>query len=89
MIRTFFLGQTDSEVVQNECGCLPLQRNTVDEAVALLRRAFEGGMRFFDTARAYTDSEEKLGIAFKGIREQLYIATKSTAKTGEDLRRDL
>lgn len=41
-------------------------------------------MRFFDTARAYSDSEEKLGNAFEGMRDKIYIATKTMARTPED-----
>lgn len=40
-------------------------------------------MTFFDTARAYSDSEEKVGEAFHGMREKVYIATKTAAKTPE------
>jgi predicted aldo/keto reductase-like oxidoreductase len=58
-------------------------------AVKLLRRAYEGGMRFFDTARAYSDSEEKIGNAFERMREQIHIATKTGAKTPEAFRKDL
>ena len=57
--------------------------------MALLRRAYDGGIRFFDTARSYSDSEEKLGAAFEGMREKLYIATKTPAQTGEDFWKDL
>ena len=46
-------------------------------------------MRFFDTAHAYTDSETKLGIAFEGMREKVFISTKTQAKNGDDLRREL
>jgi uncharacterized protein len=58
----------------------------------LLRKAYEGGMRFFDTARAYSDSEEKLGAAFGDgwlKREDIYITTKTHAKTPEDFWKDL
>ena len=48
------LGMTGITVPQNAFGALPIQRDTTDEAVHLLRRAYEGGMRFFDTARAYS-----------------------------------
>jgi predicted aldo/keto reductase-like oxidoreductase len=63
-----------------------------EEAVKLLRAAYEGGIRFFDTARAYSDSEEKLGAAFGGgwvDRQDIVIATKTPAKTPEDFWRDL
>ncbi|MBO4477760.1 MAG: aldo/keto reductase [Lachnospiraceae bacterium] len=83
--RTVTLGSTGITVVQNGFGALPIQRDNMDEAVRILRRAYEGGMRFFDTARAYSDSEEKLGEAFgdMGIRENIIIATKTGAKTPE------
>ena len=83
------LGSTGIVVNKNGFGALPVQRVNDDEAVFLLRKAYDGGMRFFDTARAYSDSEHKLGLAFDGIRESLYIATKTGAQTGEDMRRDL
>ncbi len=83
------LGSTGIVVNKNGFGALPVQRVNDDEAVFLLRKAYDGGMRFFDTARAYSDSEHKLGLAFDGIRESLYIATKTGAQTGEDMRREL
>ena len=47
-------------------------------------------MRIFDTAHAYSDSEEKLGAAFgNGIREHIFIATKSGAKTPEEMKAEL
>ena len=54
------LGRTEIIVPQNAFGCLPIQRDTTEVAVKLLREAYDGGMRFFDTARAYSDSEEKV-----------------------------
>lgn len=83
------LGKTEIVVNKNGFGALPIQRISDQAAVHLLRKAFEGGIRFFDTARAYSDSEHKLGLAFEGIREKLYIATKSGAATGEAMREDL
>ena len=83
------LGSTGITVDQNAFGALPVQRRTLDDAVAIIRRAYEGGMRYFDTARAYTDSEEKLGVAFKGMRNKVYIATKTQAKTPEKFWEDL
>ncbi|MBR7021372.1 MAG: aldo/keto reductase [Lachnospiraceae bacterium] len=83
------LGRTGITVPQNAFGALPIQRVDVDTAVRLLRRAYDGGIRFFDTAHAYTDSERKLGEAFSGMRDKVYIATKTQAKTGDKLREEL
>ena len=83
------LGTTEIVVDKNGFGALPIQRISDEEAVKLLRRAYEGGIRFFDTARWYSDSEHKLGLAFEEIREKIYIATKSGAKTGEEMKKDL
>lgn len=77
------LGSTGITVTQNGFGALPIQRVCPEYAVKLLRRAYEGGMRFFDTARAYSDSETKVGEAFDGMREKIYIATKTQARTPE------
>ena len=89
MVADYTLGKTGITVPQNAFGALPIQRVDTDTAVRLLRRAYEGGMRFFDTAHAYTDSETKLGIAFEGMREKVFISTKTQAKNGDDLRREL
>ena len=88
-MRDLTLGSTGITAPQNGFGALPIQRRSTDDAVALLRRAYEGGMRYFDTARAYSDSETKLGIAFEGIRDRLYIATKTTATAGNKVKEDL
>lgn len=83
-MNTVTLGSTGIAVDQNQFGALPIQRISKDEAVALVRRAYDGGMRFFDTARAYSDSEEKLGAAFDGMRDKVYIASKTMARTPQD-----
>ena len=54
------LGKTGITVNKNGFGALPIQRIPQDDAVKLVRRAFERGINFFDTARSYTDSEAKL-----------------------------
>ena len=61
----------------------------MDEAVKILQRAYEGGMTFFDTARAYSDSEEKLGQAFEGMRDKIFIASKTLAKTPDEFWKQL
>lgn len=88
-MRTVTLGNTGITTPQNAFGALPVQRVDMGMAVKLLRRAYEGGMTFFDTARAYTDSEVKLGEAFDGMRDKITIATKTGAKTPEAFWKDL
>ncbi len=83
------LGKTGIEAEKNAFGALPLQRRSLEDAVRILRRALDGGMNYFDTARAYSDSEEKLGAAFSGCRDRLFIATKTAAQNAENFRRDL
>lgn len=86
---TVTLGRTGITTDRNGFGALPVQRVAKEEAARLLRRAYDGGITFFDTARAYTDSEEKLGYAMSGIRNHIFIATKTAAGTAEEFRKDL
>ena len=83
------LGSTGITVEKNGFGCLPIQRVTKEEAAYLLQKAVDGGMNYFDTARAYSDSEEKLGYAFAGIRDKVVIATKTAAQTAQGMWKDL
>lgn len=83
------LGRTGLEVNKNGFGALPIQRVPLDEAVRILRRALDGGITYFDTARFYTDSEAKLGTAFADCRDRLCIATKTAATTSANFWKDL
>ncbi len=83
------LGSTGITVNRNGFGALPIQRISQNDAVRLARKAYDGGIRFFDTARFYTDSEVKLGEAFEGIRESLFLATKTGSFTVEGFWNDL
>ena len=88
-MRNITLGKTGITVPQNAFGALPIQRVTLGTAVHLLRSAYDGGMRFFDTARAYTDSEEKICTAFEGMRDKVYIASKTKARNAAEFWEDL
>lgn len=80
------LGKTGIVTDKNGFGALPIQRISFEEADALIMQAYESGMTFFDTARFYTDSEEKLGRAFasRGLRDKVYIASKTMCNSVED-----
>ena len=88
-MRNITLGSTGITVPQNAFGALPIQRISAEDAAGLLKKAYEGGMRFFDTARAYSDSEEKMGLGLSDVRENIYIASKTAAKTPEGFWKDL
>lgn len=88
-IKNVTLGSTGISVPQNGFGALPIQRVDFDTSDAILRRAYEGGMRFFDTARAYSDSEEKIGHALSDVRNNFVLATKTGATTPEEMKKHL
>ena len=94
MLEKVGLGRTGLMVSRVAMGCIPIQRLSRDEAVALLHRARDRGVNFYDTAHVYTDSEEKIGAAFPGARRHdVIIASKAMSdsyeKTMEQLEESL
>lgn len=83
------LGTTGITVEKNAFGALPIQRISEAEAVRLLRKAYDHGVTFFDTARYYTDSEIKVGKAFEGMRDKVVLATKTGAADAEAFWKEL
>ncbi|WP_295616291.1 aldo/keto reductase [uncultured Methanobrevibacter sp.] len=88
------LGKTELEIEKNGFGALPIQRDSFDESAEIVRKAYHNGINFFDTARAYTDSEEKLNYAFKGFneeypRESIIIASKTQGENRKDIEKDI
>ncbi|MCD7724811.1 MAG: aldo/keto reductase [Clostridiales bacterium] len=88
-MQTVTLGKTGITTGKNAFGALPIQRISDEEAVSLLRKAYDHGITFYDTARLYTDSEHKVGLAFEGMRENVFIATKTGAQNEEGFWKDL
>jgi aryl-alcohol dehydrogenase-like predicted oxidoreductase len=74
------LGKTELMVTRIGFGGIPIQRLTDDGAVEVVRRCIDLGINFIDTANGYTTSEERIGKAVKGQRENLIIATKTGAR---------
>lgn len=83
------LGRTGITVNKNGFGALPMQRVSRDEAALLLRKALDAGIDYFDTARAYTDSEEKIGCAISDRRGEFTLATKTVSTDVEGFWNDL
>jgi hypothetical protein len=79
------LGKLDVRVSEVGFGGIPVVRLKTDEAVAVLRYAYDKGITFYDTANGYRDSEAKMGIAFRGFRDKVVIATKTMRRDGVGL----
>ena len=83
------LGRTGLEVSAIGLGCAQLGTLETDYALQIIQRALALGVTYFDTARAYWDSEVKLGIGLRDVRERVVISTKTVGKTREDAWRDI
>ena len=88
-MQTVRLGRTGIVVSKNGFGALPIQRISNEDAIHLLRKAYEGGINYFDTARFYTDSEEKIGLALNDVREKIIISSKTMRTEVEGFWREL
>ncbi len=78
-MKTVRLGKTNLHVSRVGIGGIPLTRPTEAEAIRVVRRALDLGVNFIDTARGYWTSEERIGKAIAGRREQVILATKGGA----------
>ena len=83
------LGRTGLLVTRSAFGALPIQRLAREDAALLLRRAYDSGINFFDTARVYSDSEAKIAYALGDVRRQIILATKTMAGTPDAFWSDL
>ncbi len=76
-MRYLELGKTGLMISEVGFGCIPIIRLNQDEAISVLRHAYEKGIILYDTANVYRDSEEKIGRAFRAMRDKVVIATKT------------
>lgn len=88
-MNTVIIGRTNIRVNKNGFGALPIQRVDMQEASKILKKAYENGIDFFDTARAYTDSEEKIGYALSDVRSKFILATKTGSSNAKGFWNDL
>ena len=51
-----------------------------DEAYALINRALDLGMNYFESARAYSGSESYYGMALRERRKEIFLTSKSHAR---------
>lgn len=89
-MKTRILGKQGLEVSELGLGCMGLtfgygQPQTEKDAIALIRKAYDLGITFFDTAEAYNQggNEKIVGKAVKPFRDKIVIATKFGFKDGD------
>lgn len=81
------LGTSNIEVSEISFGCMSLELQKGQQYVnSLLRKAFDGGINFFDTADLYDQgmNEEMVGTALGPIRDEVLISTKVGNEWRED-----
>jgi len=83
------LGRTGLEISVIGFGGIPIQKLSAEEAGVILRRALALGITFYDTARGYTDSEHKIGLALGGRRDEFVLATKAMSRDAAGMAREL
>ena len=83
------LGKTNINVNKIGFGGIPIQRITLVESIELVKRAVSEGINFFDTARGYTCSEEYLGSGLLGLRDKVYVATKSMSRSYNEMKKEV
>ena len=88
-MREKILGKTGLKVKTFGFGGIPIQRVSEDEAIEVVRKCYDLGLNYYDTARNYSNSEERIGKALEDVRENIYLATKSNKRTAESLKKEL
>lgn len=83
------LGKTGIKVARIGFGGIPIQKINAAGTRQLFRQMREAGINYVDTARGYTVSESYIGEAIEGMREHFVLATKSMARTKEEMARDI
>jgi predicted aldo/keto reductase-like oxidoreductase len=89
IVKEKILGRTGLKIKTLGFGGIPIQRITEEESIEVVRRCYELGMNYFDTARAYSVSEERIGKALEDVREEVILATKSGKRTAEEVEKEL
>ena len=77
------LGKTNLVVTKLGWGGIPIQRVEEREAVSVIRTVIEMGTDLLDTARAYTNSEHRIGLALQKIDKPVVLSSKSHIKTAQ------
>ncbi len=83
------LGHGGSAMVDSWASAYMVKLDSQEERVKMVRHAYDKGIRYFDTARVYSESERIMGAALKDVRENVFIATKVADPKPENTRKSL
>ncbi len=83
------LGRTGLKISRLGFGGIPIQRIDAEKAKELLDAVRAAGINYIDTARGYTVSEELIGAAIEGHRDEFILATKSMARDKASMAKDI
>ena len=84
-MERILLGRTGLQVHRLGLGGIPIQRLDEREAVEVVLHAIDLGVDFIDTARGYTNSERRIGLALKASDRKVVLSSKSYGKTSEEI----
>ena len=82
-------GKTELLASRTGFGAIPIQRISEEDAISLLRQAYEGGINIYDTARAYSDSEIKIGKALSDVRKDIILSSKTLSRDRDNILKDI
>ena len=83
------LGKTGLKISRMGFGGIPIQRIDPERTKTLVHQLRNAGVNFIDTARGYSVSEEYLGYALEGIRQDFVLASKTMSRTKETMAADI
>lgn len=83
------LGKTNLKINRIGFGGIPIQRVTQQDTNKIIDELINQGINFIDSARGYTVSEEYIGNAIEGKRDNFILASKSMSRTYEDMLKDV
>jgi predicted aldo/keto reductase-like oxidoreductase len=80
------LGHGGSAMVDSWAPAYNVKKSSVEDRVTMVKRAYDTGVRYFDSARVYSESEGIMGEALKDVRDNIYLATKVADPRPEKVR---
>lgn len=83
------LGRTGHEVTVVSLGGVKYNQRSEAHAVEVVNRALDLGINYIDTAHGYSHSERKIGLVLKDRRDEVFLATKSTQRGRDGMRREI